>query len=114
MTDLIEPDEALREEFRASINRRAVIVRTESAGVHFGYLVEKADTLAGTQVLLVRARRIWQWVGAWTLSEVATLGLDISRSKVAEPVACLIGGVIEILYCTDLAIRNLESAKWQE
>ena len=109
---MTDTEESLREEFRAAIATRAVIIRTESAGVHFGYLVEKTDTPAGMQVTLVRSRRIWQWAGAWTLSEIAVLGLDISTSKVAEPVAGIFSPVIEILYCTESAIRNLESAKW--
>jgi hypothetical protein len=42
-----------------------VIVRTYSAGVHFGRLVARR----GKEVDLADARRIWFWKGANTLNE---------------------------------------------
>ena len=54
-----------------------VIVQTYSAGVHFGYLRRRE----GKEVELERSRRIWRWFGAWTLSEIANKGLDVSKSE---------------------------------
>ncbi len=89
---------------------KAVIVRTYSAGVHFGYLISRD----GKEVTLERSRRIWRWFGAWTLSEVATFGVDISKSKIGVPIKITLTEAIEIIDCTDAAIKSLESAKWTE
>jgi len=88
--------------------KKAVIVRTYSAGVHFGYLVSRN----GKEVVLERSRRLWRWFGAWTLSEVATSGVDTSKSKIGAPVNITLTEAIEIIDCTPAAIENLESAKW--
>ncbi|HZL00498.1 MAG TPA: hypothetical protein VFC47_11425 [Caulobacteraceae bacterium] len=85
-----------------------VIVRTQSAGVHFGYLFKHR----GKEVELVRSRRIWRWYGANTLSEIATAGLDVARSRVAAPVSIILTEVIEIISCTPEAVAKIEAAKW--
>lgn len=59
-----------------------VVVRTYSAGVHFGVLEE----MEGQIVRLSKARRLWQWAGALSLSEVAMDGINISGSKISVPV----------------------------
>lgn len=89
---------------------KPVIVRTYSAGVHFGYLVKRD----GKEVQLERSRRIWRWFGAWTLSEVATAGVDVKRSKIAAPVNVTLTEAIEIIDCTPAAVANIESASWSE
>lgn len=87
---------------------KAVIVRTYSAGVHFGYLARRD----GREVDLVKSRRIWRWSGANTLSEIATSGLDINQSRVAVPVSITLTEAIEIIDCTPEATAILEAAKW--
>lgn len=87
---------------------KPVIVRTYSAGVHFGYLVSRD----GKEVVLERSRRIWRWFGAWTLSEVATGGIDTKKSKIGAPVSVTLTEAIEIIDCTPEAVESLESAKW--
>lgn len=90
-------------------NQKAVLVRTYSAGVHFGYL-KRRD---GKEVELERSRRIWRWAGAWTLNEIATAGLDVDNSKVSAPVtSILLTEVIEIIECTPEAEKCLNEAKW--
>lgn len=89
--------------------KKAVIVRTYSAGVHFGYLVARR----GKEVDLVRSRRIWSWVGANTLSEIALRGVG-ERSRVAEPVTITLTEAIEIITCAPEAVKNLEAAPWAE
>ena len=89
-------------------SEKPVIVRTYSAGVHFGYLARRE----GEEVDLVRSRRIWRWVGAWTLSEIATTGLDAAKSKVAAPVSITLTEAIEIIDCTPAAVASLEGAQW--
>ncbi len=87
---------------------KPVIVRTYSAGVHFGYLVKRD----GKEVTLERSRRIWRWFGAWTLSEVATTGVDISKSRIAAPITTVLTEAIEVIDCSPVAVASLEAASW--
>jgi hypothetical protein len=48
-----------------------VIVRTYSAGVFAGYL----ESRAGQEVILRKARRLWYWSGAASLSQLAMEGV---------------------------------------
>lgn len=84
-----------------------VIVRTYSAGAHFGYLVKRE----GQEVTLKNSRRIWSWSGALSLSEIASKGLDIKNSKVACPVNIVLTQAIEIIDCTPEAVKILEAAR---
>lgn len=63
------------------LNRR-VLIRTTSAGVHYGTLIHKD----GTEVHLKDARRIWKWMGALSLSEIASKGLNVKDSQISVPV----------------------------
>jgi hypothetical protein len=51
------------------INKQCII-RTYSAGVHFGTVADRV----GTEILLKDARRIWYWDKAFTLNAVANSG----------------------------------------
>lgn len=82
-----------------------VLVRTHSAGVHFGVLASKD----GTNVLLANARRIWSWVGAFTLSEIATTGVAKgSRISCSVPLIELTEA-IELIPISDAALAKLEA-----
>jgi hypothetical protein len=59
-----------------------VLIRTYSAGVHFGELVSQT----GQEVHLKNARRLWSWKGALSLSEVSTKGVEMANSKISEAV----------------------------
>lgn len=59
-----------------------VLIRANSAGVHFGTLEERN----GQEVRLSNARRLWSWQGALSLSEVASKGINLSTSKISEAV----------------------------
>jgi hypothetical protein len=90
------------------VSERAVIVRTSSAGVHFGYVAERR----GKEIDLVRAKRIWNWQGANTLHEVANHGVG-KGSRVSEAVAEItLTEAIEVIGCTSAAVENLEAATW--
>lgn len=56
-----------------------VLIRTYSAGVHFGTLMHRD----GQEVHLKDARRLWSWSGALSLSEVAMKGIKINESKIS-------------------------------
>ena len=92
---------------------KKVIIRSSRAGVFFGTLVAKNDTPAGVEVELENSRRIWYWRGAASLSQLATEGTK-------EPNGCkftvvvpqhIVTQVIEIIPCTDEAIKSIEGVK---
>ena len=84
---------------------KAVIVRTYSAGVFYGYLKRQV----GKEVELVDARRMWQWFGA-SLSELAQSGTpDKSKCKFPEKVSLVkLLEAIEILDLTEKALKTLD------
>jgi hypothetical protein len=88
---------------------KPVIVRTYSAGVHFGYLAKRE----GREVHLTGSRRIWYWKGANTLSEIALRGVS-TGSKIAERVNIVLTEAIEVIDCTKEAVSNLETSEWQK
>lgn len=90
---------------------RHIIVRPSSNGasVFFGLLKE----VDGNVITLEKARRIWNWVGAKTLSEVATTGIHSSSRVAVEVESVSINGWCELIPCTDEAIASLQAAKWQ-
>jgi hypothetical protein len=71
-----------------------VLVRTYSAGVHFGIMVGGNQQM----VHLRNAKRIWNWNGAMTLSEIATTGVDLTKSKISVSVdEIILPSTIEII-----------------
>lgn len=78
-----------------------VIVRTYSAGVFAGYLKSRN----GQEVVLLNARRLWQWYGAASLSQLAVDGVskpDQCRFPCEVEQVNLLEA-IEILPCTQKA-----------
>lgn len=88
------------------INKQ-VIVRADRAGIFFGTLAEKE----GNEVNLKNARRLWYWDGACSISELAATGTTRpDRCKFAVAVQSItILGVIEIIPCTEEAVKSIES-----
>lgn len=80
-----------------------VIVRTYSAGVHFG-LIANRD---GREVTLTQSRRIWYWSGAASLSQLAMDGVahpERCKFSVTVPSITLLEA-IEIIPCTEKAAK---------
>lgn len=89
---------------------KKVMIRTYSAGVHFGYLAHKEYTPAGVVVILEKAQRIYSWEGANTLSDLSTVGSsNIQACKISMPVKHIELVAIEIIDMTDEAYENLTS-----
>ena len=88
------------------------LVRTFSAGVHFG-IVKKRK---GKEVTLVNARRLWSWAGACSLSQVATDGVDVKESKISVTVPEItLTEAIELIPMTNKAAMVLMEAKpWKK
>ena len=85
-----------------------VVVRTYSAGVHIGTLVE----LEGKAALLRDSRRLWKWGGAFTLSEVATTGINPSQSRMSVSIPDIVlTEVIELIPTTEAARVTFDATK---
>lgn len=76
-----------------------VVIRTTTAGVHIGTLRARS----GTEVVLENARRIWEWEGAFTLSEVSQTGINKNSKLSAYVPEILLTEAIEVLPCSDAA-----------
>ena len=87
---------------------RFVLVRTYSAGVHFGRIVKRN----GKEVTLRDARRIWYWTGANTLNELVEHGAA-AGSKISEPTAkILLTEAIEVIEMTPEQHCRLSGTGW--
>lgn len=87
-----------------------VVIRTYSAGVHVGQLVEQSAD--GKRVVLSDARRIWSWKGANTLHEIALRGVA-AGSRISETVSGItLTEAIEIIECAPAGEAALRSAQW--
>ena len=90
------------------INKK-VLIRADRAGVFFGTLKNKD----GSEVILLDCRRIYYWDGACSISELAKTGTKKSENckfTVAVDEICVLG-VIEIIPCTDEAIKSINGVK---
>lgn len=88
------------------------IIRTRSAGVFAGYIESKKDQT----VVLLKARRIYQWAGAATLSQLAMEGtIQPKACKFPQEVERVeLFEVIEIIDTTKKAKESLDSvAVWK-
>ena len=83
-----------------------VIVRTYSAGVFAGNLLSRE----GREVTLTNARRIWYWVGAATLSQLAMEGTSKPDecNFPCEVDQILLLEAIEILSVTEKARESIK------
>ena len=87
---------------------RYVLVRTYSAGVHFGRIVKRE----GKEVTLRDARRVWHWEGAHTLNELVAHGAGVG-SKISEPTSKIVlPEAIEIIDMTAEQHARLAGVKW--
>lgn len=83
------------------------IVRTYSAGVFAGYI----ESRNGQEVVIRNARRIWQWEGAASLSQLAQDGTSKpERCRFPTPVNRItVLEAIEILEVTQKAKESIDS-----
>lgn len=85
------------------------IVRSDKAGVFYGEIKERN----GDEVTMTNVRRIWYWSGAASLSQLAVDG--VSRPKDCRFTVyvkeMIILGVIEIIPCTEKAIKSIEGVE---
>jgi len=82
------------------------IVRTYSAGVFAGEIVERN----GKEVLMKNARRLWYWSGAASLSQLAMEGVkNPDQCKFpCEVTEIRLMEAVEITPCTEVAIKSIK------
>jgi len=89
------------------------MVRTYSAGVFYG----KLESLEGQHGVVKKARRVWYWDGAASLSQLATKGSSAPENcKFPCAVESVeLTEIIEIIPMTAKAIKALDSVKiWEK
>ncbi|MFA5381873.1 MAG: hypothetical protein WC356_01820 [Candidatus Micrarchaeia archaeon] len=90
-----------------------VMVRTYSAGVHAGYLKSRI----GKEVVLKKARRIWYWDGAASISQLAMEGTSkASNCKFpCEVDEITLLEAIEIIPITEKAKKSIQGVSvWKQ
>ena len=90
-----------------------VMVRTYSAGVHFGELISRD----GKEVVLKNAYRVYSWVNACSLSQLAVQGSQdrASENKIAMAVPeIILTEAIEVIKMTEDAFKNLTTHIWKK
>jgi len=95
------------------VEKNYVIVRTYSAGVHAGELVERK----GKEVFLKNARRLWYWDGAASLSQLAMDGVSKPENCKfpCEVTEIYLTEAVEIISCTKKAMDSIKGVKqWKK
>lgn len=90
-----------------------VIVRTYSAGVFAGYLKQQDDK----EGIVLKARRLWYWDGAASLSQLAMEGVSKPENCKfpCEVDQVVLTEIIEILDCTKKAQESIQGVKvWRQ
>jgi hypothetical protein len=85
-----------------------VIIRTYSAGVHFGVMSKKMRN----EVILLNSRRLFRFMcpDSISLSDVAINGLEQSRSRICAEVPKIWLEAIEIISVTQKCILSIKSS----
>ena len=92
---------------KQEVSKDICIVRTYSAGVFFGQLMSRQ----GKEGKIKNARRLWQWSGAASLSQLAVEGTkNPNQCKFPVPVPeIILTEIIEVIPCTETAIKSIEA-----
>ena len=100
-----------KQENDSTLINEIVMVRTYSAGVHFGKLICKK----GQWCKLSNAKRVHYWAKACSLSQLAKDGdKDMSSSRISVAVDEIeLDQVIEVIKMTDEAYKVLCSVTWE-
>ena len=95
---------------------KKVIIRSYGAGVFFGTLNEAEKCEDKWTVELINCRRLWQWAGACSITQLAVDGTkkpQQCRFTITEP-SIVVSSVIEIHGCSDESIKSIEGvSEWK-
>ena len=105
--------DSVKKEAKSLDGKPFVICRSTSASPYFGYLESDVVQADGkSTVILIEARRIYEWYGAAGLQQLAESGTtQPSKCKFTPKVKVKISNVHEILYCTEESKKCLEAVK---
>ena len=96
---------------------KKVIIRSCGAGVFFGTLNEAEQTEERWTVELLNCRRLWNWNGACSITQLAVDGTkepDNCRFTITEN-SIVVASVIELHECSKKAIESIEKVKeWKK
>lgn len=109
----VDENKVEKKQIASSMIGRVCMFRTYSAGVHYGELVERD----GRECLLKNSRRIFYWVKACSLSQLAMEGSkDFDNCKIAMTVPELfLSEVIEIIPMSEVTVDLFnESPVWKK
>jgi len=96
--------------------KKYYIIRTQNSGVWFGNLKSEK----GEEITIINARRIWYWDGAASLSQLAIDGTTKPENckfpeSITDEEGVYLTQVIEILPCTEAAVKSINSVKiWKK
>lgn len=92
-----------------------VIIRSSTAGVFFGTLVNHSQQTK--TVVMENARRVWRWAGAASISQLSVDGTS-NPQECKFPCAVekiTVADVIEVIPMTPKAVKSLEEVPiWRE
>ncbi len=90
------------------------VIRTYSAGVHIGYVKEFGEKHP-QHAKLLKSRRLYQWSGACSLSQVAMDGVNDTSRIAMELPEIELTDVVEVIPCSEKAARFFASVKvWKK
>lgn len=91
--------------------KKIVLIRTYSAGVHFGELVSRK----GKEVVLKNAHRVFYWSNACSLSQLSVDGSTDPNNKISMAVPeIILTEAIEIMPLSKVAFEKLTSVIWKK
>jgi len=90
---------------------KTVMIRTYSAGVHYGILEKCENGEDSYNVKLKDATRVYSWSGAYSLSQLAVEGTLNDNTNLSVKVPSILLKAIEIIEMTPLAIDRLSNLK---
>lgn len=100
----------------AKLIGKKVIIRSYGAGVFFGTLNEVEKGEDKYTVELLNCRRLWQWDGACSITQLAVDGTKKPsgcRFTITEP-STVVTSVIEIHECSSKSVESIESVpEWK-
>lgn len=82
-----------------------VVIRTLNAGVHVGVF----EDFENGMTVLSRGRRIWGWAGAFSLHEVAHVGIGTGSQVSIEVPEIVVLETTEIILAAEKAVQSIAS-----
>jgi hypothetical protein len=96
---------------KKTVKSKLVMIRTYSAGVHFGELVSRK----GKEVVLKNAHRVFYWSNACSLSQLSVDGSTDPNNKISMAVPeIILTEAIEIMPLSLNAFTALTSKIWKK